>query len=77
MPCICYGAVSGNEMFDTILKSKEGQETFEDIKKLANRIKNHEIHEECMDIEYRQTWVKCLLHLLIGCTENGLPVATK
>ena len=77
MPCICYGAVSGDEEFDTFLKSEKGQDVMEHLTNAATIIKSHKISEEYMmrDIDFRQMFVKALLHMLVGCDENGKPVA--
>lgn len=73
MPCICYGAISGQEEYDDFLTSDEGKQLLSDMKEIANRIKKVPIHEECFPIEFRQMWVKCLLHMLVGCDEHGRP----
>lgn len=75
MPCICYGAISGDEEFDTFLKSDKGKEVMELLTQASTIIKSHKISEECnfSDIEFRQMFVKCLLHMLVGCDEEGKP----
>ncbi len=75
MPCICYGAISGDEEFDTFLKSEKGKEVMEHLIKASSIIMSHKIHIECdlRDIEFRQMFVKCFLHMLIGCDEQGRP----
>ena len=71
MPCICYGAVSGDEEFDTFLKSEKGQEVMNCLTQARDNIKSHRICEECSlnQIEFRQMFVKCFLHMLVGCDE--------
>lgn len=73
MPCICYGAVSGDEEYDKFIKSEMGQEVMRNLKNAAALIKSADIHEECMPMEFRQMFVKALLHMLIGCDEQGRP----
>ena len=77
MPCICYGAISGDEEFDTFLKSEKGQQVMEHITKAASIIMSHKISLECdlNNIEFRQMFVKCFLHMMIGCDENHKPKA--
>jgi hypothetical protein len=73
MPCICYGAISGKEEYDRFLKSEKGQETLDHLKKASILINSFNVHEECFTIEFRQMFVKCLLHMLTGCDENMKP----
>ena len=80
MPCICYGAVSGDEAFDEYLKSNEGIVTLLALEGVANRIKSAKLPIECADwqvIEFRQMFVKALMHKLVGCDEQGKPRATQ
>lgn len=77
MPCICYGAVSGQEEFDSFLQSEKGQETMRSITRAASLIMSHRISDECTmnDIEFRQIFVKAFLHMMVGCDEKFRPVA--
>jgi hypothetical protein len=74
MPCICYGAVSGKEEYDNFIKSEKGQQTMEHIIKAASLIMSHNISDEAYhninNIQFRQMFVKCFLHMMIGCDEN-------
>lgn len=77
MPCICYGATSGIEDYDRFLKSAKGKEAMEHIIKAASIIMSHNLDPEVIDmstIEFRQMFVKCFLHMMVGCDENGRPV---
>jgi hypothetical protein len=73
MPCICYGAVSGEEEFDKFLSSEKGKETMDHIIKAASLVMSHNISPACdlSNIEFRQMFVKCFLHMMIGCDERG------
>lgn len=76
MPCICYGAISGKEEYDEFLSSEKGKETMSHIKKAASIIMAHRLSDEVIDIstiEFRQMFVKCFLHIMVGCDENGHP----
>lgn len=77
MPCICYGAVSGKEEYDDFINSEKGQQTMGHIIKAASLIMSHNISDEAMhninNIEFRQMFVKCFLHMMIGCDEEGHP----
>jgi len=76
MPCICYGATSGKEDYDDFLASDKGKEAMEHIRKAASIIMSHEMSREVIDmsiIEFRQMFVKCFLHMMVGCDEIGLP----
>jgi hypothetical protein len=77
MPCICYGAVSGEEEYDDFIKSEKGQRAMEHIIKAASLIMSHNISDEAMhninNTEFRQMFVKCFLHMMIGCDEKGQP----
>lgn len=75
MPCICYGAISGYEEFDTFLKSNKGKEVMELLTQASTIIKSHRISIEgdLSDMQFRQMFVKCLLHMLIGCDEEWKP----
>lgn len=77
MPCICYGAISGEEEFDTFLKSEKGKEVMEHIIKASSIIMSHNISLQCNlnNIEFRQMFVKCFLHMMVGCDEQGKPKA--
>lgn len=73
MPCICYGATSGKEEYDDFLKSKKGKQAMDHIIKAASIIMSHRISIEAVhninDIEFRQMFVKCFMHMMIGCDE--------
>lgn len=76
MPCICHGAVSGDEAFDDYLKSNEGKVTMMMLEGIAMRIRNAGLPVECLPyqhIEFRNMFVKALLHMLVGCDEEGKP----
>ncbi len=75
MPCICYGAISGDEEFDSFLQSDAGKQVMEHLSIASMIIKSHKISFECdmNTIEFRQMFVKCLLHMLVGCDELGRP----
>ncbi len=76
MPCICYGATSGKEDYDRFIASEQGQFVMNNLRLVADVIKSHKIDlevEDMNDIEFRQMFVKCFLHMLIGCDEQGLP----
>lgn len=73
MPCICYGAISGEEEMDRFLESKNGKDVMEHLTNAALIIKTHKISTQCnlRDSEFRQMFVKAFLHMLIGCDEQG------
>lgn len=77
MPCICYGAMSGEDAYDEFLKSESGKEAMGYIIKAASIIMCHNLPAEaiqyCSPIEFRQMFVKCFLHLMIGCDEESKP----
>jgi|HubBroStandDraft_2_1064218.scaffolds.fasta_scaffold1216496_2 hypothetical protein len=77
MPCICYGAVSGKEEYDNFLVSEKGKKTMDHLTKAASLIMSHNINVECdlNNIEFRQMFVKCFLHIMVGCDEEGKPKA--
>lgn len=78
MPCICYGAISGKEEYDEFLASPQGKEVMENIINAASIIKSHSMPMEVIDIsivEFRQMFVKCFMHLMVGCDEEGKPYA--
>jgi len=79
MPCICYGAKSEKEEYDEFLANDKGKEVMEHLSKAASKIMSHNIDRECTlsDIEFRQMFVKCFLHMMIGCDENHKPQANK
>lgn len=72
MPCICYGAKSGKEEYDQFIESEKGQETMKHLIKAASLIMSHKIDIECdmNNIEFRQMWVKCFFHMMVGCDEQ-------
>lgn len=71
MPCICYGAKSGKEEYDQFIASQKGQEVIEYLTKAASIIMSHRLDLECKvnHIEFRQMFVKCFLHMMVGCDE--------
>lgn len=77
MPCICYGAMSGQDAYDEFIKSEKGKETLDHITKAASIIMSHSLPLEAIhnvnDIEFRQMFVKCFLHMMVGCDEEGKP----
>lgn len=75
MPCICYGAKSGKEEYDDFISSDKGKEALEYIIKAASIIMSHNIDRECdmNHIEFRQMFVKCFLHMMVGCDEKEMP----
>ncbi len=77
MPCICYGAISGQQEYDNFIKSEKGKQVMEHMIKCASLIMSHNIHEEAMhninNFEFRQMFVKCFLHMMVGCDEEGKP----
>ena len=77
MPCICYGAKSGKEEYDEYLNSEKGKQTMECLIKASSLIMSHKIDRECdiNNIEFRQMFVKCFLHMMIGCDEKFQPYA--
>ena len=78
MPCICYGAKSGVEEYDEFIASEKGQEVMKHIVKAASIIMAHQMDREVIDMsimDFRQMFVKCFLHMMIGCDENGKPKA--
>ena len=79
MPCICYGAISGKEEYDKFISSEKGKQTMEHIIKAASLICSHNIHVECdmNNIEFRQMFAKCFLHMMVGCDEQGKPKANQ
>jgi hypothetical protein len=75
MPCICYGYKSGKEEYDTFIESPAGYEVMKDLCKVASKIMSHEfVNDGEMNIfEFRQMFVKCFLHMMVGCDENCKP----
>ena len=77
MPCICYGAMSGQDAYDKFIQSEKGKEVMEHIIKAASIIMAHQIPLEAIDnintIEFRQIFVKCFLHMMVGCDEQFTP----
>ena len=73
MPCICYGAKSGKEEYDDFIASDKGQEVMQNMSRCASIIMSHNIDRECdlNDIEFRQMFAKCFLHMMIGCDEEN------
>ena len=74
MPCICYGATTGKEDYDSFIASEKGKKAMEHITKAASIIMSHKIPIEVVDmsvIEFRQIFVKCFLHMMIGCDEHS------
>jgi hypothetical protein len=73
--------MSGQDEYDEFLKSEEGKQVMFHITSAAALIKSHRISEEAKhninNIEFRQMFVKCLLHMLVGCDENQRPKATE
>jgi hypothetical protein len=74
MPCICYGAMSGQDEYDEFIKSEKGQQTVEHIIKAASLIMSHNISQEVIqninNFEFRQMFVKCFLHMMVGGDEE-------
>lgn len=76
MPCICYGATSGKEDYDRFIQSDKGKEVMQNLIKASSIIMSHKIDVEVIDmnhIEFRQMFVKCFLHMMVGCDENHNP----
>lgn len=75
MPCICYGAMSGKDAYDEFISSEKGKECLDYIVKAASIIMAHELPLEAIhrvsQIEFRQMFVKCFLHMMVGCDEQG------
>jgi heme-binding NEAT domain protein len=70
MPCVCYGAVSGNEELDKFRETEDGKEVYRDILHAAFLIKNASIDIECERNEFNSAWIKCFDHMLNGCDED-------
>ena len=81
MPCICYGAMSGEDAYDHFLKSDAGQTAMNNLKMAAILIKKYDLPLEAIhrtnDIEFRHIFVKAFMHMLIGCDEKGNPTANR
>jgi len=79
MPCICYGAMSGQDAYDEFIKSEKGKEVLDHIIKAASIIMSHQLPREAIhnicDIEFRQMFVMCFLHMMVGCDEEMKPKA--
>lgn len=70
MPCICYGAVSGDEELDRFLKTPEGVDAMQCLLIAAALIKKHRVCAECFYQDFEKSFVKCFEHLLLGCPEK-------
>ena len=61
------------EEYDDFIESDKGKQTMEHIIKAASLIMSHNISDEAKhnvnNIEFRQMFVKCFLHIMIGCDE--------
>ena len=72
MPCICYGAVSGDEAFDDL--KKRYPDHFEAIMtalmKAEFLIRSAPYSDECFKENWQKKWVKCFEHLVCGCPEK-------
>ena len=81
MPCICYGAMSGQDAYDEFIQSDKGKEALGYIIKASSIIMAHNLPLEAIHnvnhIEFRQMFVKCFLHMMIGCDEEGKPKANE
>lgn len=70
MPCICYGAVSGDEQLDKHLQTENGRETLLCLRAIASQIKLANIDIECDRREFNRAFVTMFSHLLNGCPEQ-------
>jgi len=73
MPCICWGALSGEQAYDAFLNTREGQDVMKHLKAAAFIIKNTDISYECKTVEFKKLFVTALHHMLVGCDEGGKP----
>ena len=69
MPCICWGAVSGQEAFDEFLLSENGQETMRHLAAAKHLLLTHQLPQECYRSEFNDVFIKAFGHLLNGCDD--------
>lgn len=70
MPCICHGAISGDEELDDFLKSDKGKDVHLRLKTIAKELNDQRISAECWREEFNASWIKCFDHMLNGCDEK-------
>lgn len=69
MPCICYGAASGEEELDAFLLTKEGEKAMECLKEAAFLIKKNNVRLECWKGDFEKAFIQAFTHMLLGCNE--------
>lgn len=67
MPCICHGAVSGDEMLDKIVGTPEFKKANKLLKEAAMVIQNTPIDRECYSTSFYDAWIQAFRHHLRGC----------
>mgnify|MGYP003390593917 len=70
MPCICHGAVSGDEELDKFLSSEKGKNIHARLKEIAGEINQESISAECFRLHFNLSWAQCFAHMLQGCDEK-------
>ncbi len=70
MPCICYGAVSGNEDLNRFMKTEIGETVMTMLKSSAMLIKHFSVHEECYREDFYSAFILAFDHMLNGCNEK-------
>jgi hypothetical protein len=70
MPCICHGAVSGDEMLDKLIKTPEYKKANALLKEAASIIHHIPIDMECYPTSFYDAWCTAFRHHLRGCNER-------
>lgn len=71
MPCICDGAISGNEFLKSTDK-KRIDDINEKLREVSHLIKklDEERPEDCYQQHHYEQWFEAFFHHLYGCPEN-------
>lgn len=72
MPCICHGAISGNEEFDRMKKEfpRTWNEVLKNLRDAAILINTFPLQVECDESNFHIVWMEAFAHMLQGCPEN-------
>lgn len=66
------------EKYNKFIKSEEGHEIIKYLTKASDKIISNSLPCQSSDftncLEFRQMFVKCFLHMMIGCDEYGHPI---
>lgn len=67
MPCICHGAITGDDFLDSIINTPEFKKVNKMLKEAASSINAIAIPMETYVQSYHDAWMHAFKHHLRGC----------